>query len=67
MRNACDELARRVREDAEYFSDGDRIIFDWALRVIESTIASSSGETTTSERRGDATITADEFPPRSAR
>ena len=62
MRNACDELARRVREDAEYFSDGDRIIFDWALRVIESTIASSSGETTTSERRGDATITVDEFP-----
>ena len=62
MRNACDELARRVREDAEYFSDGDRIVFDWALRVIESTIASSSGETTTSERRGDATITVDEFP-----
>ena len=63
MRNACDELVRRVREDAEYFSDGDRIVFDWALRVIESTIASSSGErTTTSERRGDATITVDEFP-----
>ena len=62
MRNACDELVRRVREDAEYFSDGDRIVFDWALRVIESNIASSSGETTTSERRGDATITVDEFP-----
>ena len=62
MRNACDELVRRVREDAEYFSDGDRIVFDWALRVIESNIASSSGVTTTSERRGDATITVDEFP-----
>jgi len=49
LRIACDQLARRIEEDAEFLSDGERIVFDWAVRVIES----RTGTTTTSGGSGE--------------
>jgi len=65
IRNACEALIQRVEEDAEFFSDGERVVFDWAVRVIENNVctkSSSSSSSSSTTRRPDATITVADFP-----